>query len=475
MLDNPKALFYLYKSYYYYLKKQRLFNLAYFILEKFILPIYEKYLSLNTKNNKQKQMKHTIINNNTSSLDLNYEKRIKQCINCVINYLNNNILNLNYEEDEMYNENEDFSDVSINVIDYDDDEGEEEIYRQDLIESINVNENESGISDLENEINEYKSKKENIFHISKVNSIVQNEITELMNNELQSEIYKPLIHLKPNLNYNYYIKNTIENEQEIQDESTSPGVRYFSHCDDDAYNKMKDPYSTFNKYKKRPKKYRKEEKAFRKTVPFLRDFNLKFLKKENIDKKIFRKFRNYIKEQYYNKTNNEIKTLFSYNRIFWKDFVKNNLLPPMKYLDLNTNTFVEFKSFNTNYFIWLFNQNGTKDLFDFFALQEAENIVDGFIREYDLDKEIDGKVIIEKIKQYIYLIPTIYVEKKVDVEEKSIQCSEEFKEEWDLDGGKMYQEDEYEKLSCNLNDYFNIRCSELSISDKERMFEDEMF
>ena len=74
---------------------------------------------------------------------------------------------------------------------------------------------------------------------------------------------------------------------------------------------MKDPYSTFNKYKKRPKKYRKEEKAFRKTVPFLRDFNLKFLKKENIDKKIFRKFRNYIKEQYYNKTNNEIKTLFS--------------------------------------------------------------------------------------------------------------------------------------------------------------------
>jgi hypothetical protein len=165
-----------------------------------------------------------------------------------------------------------------------------------------------------------------------------------------------------------------------------------------------DPSSNLNSYRKPfvPKINKNQEKLKNK-VPFLKDFNPQFLKKENIDKKILRKFRNYVKSVY--KTNNEI---FSLGKIFWKNFISSNLLPPMKYVENGSP--LEFKSFNTKYLLWLFSKQGAVQLYKEFAEKYGEEIMHDFISSYDLvnvdNNEEPG--ILEKLKYYVFNLHSIY-------------------------------------------------------------------
>ena len=147
----------------------------------------------------------------------------------------------------------------------------------------------------------------------------------------------------------------------------------------------------------------------------MKTFNPKFLKKENIDKKIFRRFRKFVKLLY---KENKNLPIFSKNQLFWKKFYIKNLLPPVKIV-LNNDELIEHKSFNTQYLLWLFNQEGTTEIFQLFAKSELENVVNEFIIDYNLNK-IKEPDIIEKLREYINYIPEIYdsKNKKVIYEEK---------------------------------------------------------
>ncbi len=149
----------------------------------------------------------------------------------------------------------------------------------------------------------------------------------------------------------------------------------------------------------------KPKEKLKNLVPFLKEFKPKFLKKENIDKKILRKFRNYVK--IVSKTQSEI--LEGSDKFFWKDFVSCNLLPPMKYEDSIGH--MNFKSFNTKYLLWLFSKDGCVKLFTDFTNKFRDQILGDFITSYDLLNNKEETDIIEKLKYYIEAIPEIYYRK----------------------------------------------------------------
>ena len=116
--------------------------------------------------------------------------------------------------------------------------------------------------------------------------------------------------------------------------------------------------------------------------------------------------------------------------MFWKKFYIKNLLPPVKVV-VDNGELIEHKSFNTQYLIWLFAQEGTTELFKLFTQKELDNVIDNFVSEYHLNKYKEPNII-EKLKQYITFIPEIYDsynsgEKKVILEEtKEIFDTNEF-------------------------------------------------
>ena len=182
------------------------------------------------------------------------------------------------------------------------------------------------------------------------------------------------------------------------------------------YNFFTDPNSNYNNFTKKYKIKINEKKRFRDIHPFLKTFNPKFLKKENIDKKIFRRFRKFFKCFY---KNNKNAPILSKNVLFWKKFNTKNLLPPVK-IENDNGQIIDHKSFSTKYLLWLFNQEGTVELYKLFVDKEKENLINNFIIEYDL-YECDEPNIIEKLKQYIDLIPEIYyTEKKEILEDNNI-------------------------------------------------------
>jgi hypothetical protein len=186
-------------------------------------------------------------------------------------------------------------------------------------------------------------------------------------------------------------KDTIKQEEEVKDKDTDE-----SHRKTFVVNHKADPSSNWNTYTRTSTpQFKKLKTQLKDKVPFLRDFSPKFLKKENIDKKVLRKFRKYIK------ANNVSLNLTG----FWKDFNDLNLLPPMKYSEGDAK--IEFKSFNTNYILWLFSKPGAVELYKEFVDKLGDKLLQGFIETYDLLKSTEDGVV-DKLKYYINNIHEFY-------------------------------------------------------------------
>lgn len=280
---------------------------------------------------------------------------------------------------------------------------DEQNEKKEIIDEISPSENESGLSDLEYECQLYKKKKKLIFEISKNRPIISTKIKKQIEESQHNEIFNPLSAIDSTSKTDEITENTNEKVDTTTQEENTNNKKI-------KENYINDPYSNYNKYNRQPvpKVVIKQKERFKNSIPFLRDFNPKFLKKENIDKKIFRKFRNFIKHQYNSIITIKTEELFLYKEQFWKDFCTKNLLPPMAYHV--SNRLIQFKSFNTKYFIWLFSQNGTASLFQMFVEECGQSIISSFVSKYNLD--IKEKEIIPKLQKYLYAIPSIYSKRK---------------------------------------------------------------
>lgn len=322
------------------------------------------------------------------------------------------------------------SNLKSNDLDY-------EIIHQEILENIIFDENDSGLSDFTDK--EDDAKEENkYFDIVKIKNIINKSVASLFEEEQQKDEFRPLLFQEKNIkknneeiskeNKNEYISNNTElktqddtvkyveennntlKENTINKEDNIKEKEKEINKDEEIINFRKynnylvDPYSNFNNFTKKYEIKTNPKKRFRDIHPFLKTFNPKFLKKENIDKKIFRRFRKFVKILY---KKNRNFSAFNKNPLFWKKFYIKNLLPPVKIILNHNGQLIEHKSFNTQYLIWLFNQEGTTELFDLFSKNESENVISNFIEEYDLKKSEEPDII-DKLKQYMKYIPEIY-------------------------------------------------------------------
>jgi len=170
---------------------------------------------------------------------------------------------------------------------------------------------------------------------------------------------------------------------------------------------INDASSNYNYYQKDfiPKIVKNTDNIKNK-IAFLKSFKPKFIKRENIDKKITRNFRRFLII-----TNKKrFDTLEDRYNTFWARFIKENLLPPMKFVDKDKIEKVDFRSFNTNYMVWLFSKAQAKELYEQFINSRGNAIMSIFkeIAEESTGNKENNTNELEQIQNYIYDLHNIY-------------------------------------------------------------------
>ena len=143
-----------------------------------------------------------------------------------------------------------------------------------------------------------------------------------------------------------------------------------------------------------------------KKLPILSSFKPKYAKRETIDKKIIRTFRQFIISQYKKKIFNP-STSKDYS--FFINLINFNILPPVDYIDVSANEKVHFKSFNSKFLLWFFNKDGIKDLYKNFIEIEGNKIINNIYKYYDITNDEKNQLI-----NYINNLPYIFDNKLIN-------------------------------------------------------------
>ena len=134
-------------------------------------------------------------------------------------------------------------------------------------------------------------------------------------------------------------------------------------------------------------------------IPKLSQIKIKFTKRENLDKKIIKLFKAFIKEKIKRKSNEEIKNLG-----FWNRFTQGMCNPPFKFYDEITNEMIEFKSTNSLYIIWIFQNEFSTELYKQFLKAKGNSLYETIIEFFEL-KEVEDK---KMAKYYIFNFYSIF-------------------------------------------------------------------
>lgn len=112
-----------------------------------------------------------------------------------------------------------------------------------------------------------------------------------------------------------------------------------------------------------------------------------FTKRENIDKTVMRKFKRYLMLSKI-QDNDSIPE-------FWRNFSQNSFIPPFSIGNL------EFKSFCTNYMIWIFSHSGGKELYQGYIMNHLDSLVNCFKTKYQKIQEVE-------LRRYLQQLGTIF-------------------------------------------------------------------
>jgi len=150
-------------------------------------------------------------------------------------------------------------------------------------------------------------------------------------------------------------------------------------------------------------------------IPFLRNFNIKFTKRENLDKKLVRKFRKFLKN-YFQKHSVNMTDIDDSD--FWGAFINEELYPPTKFRCLEDNAVYEFKSFNTNYMAWVFSVKNAERFYREFIRERGEEVFSSILKKNtrainDFSQE-EKNEIYEDLRYYISNLANIFNLNKVE-------------------------------------------------------------
>ena len=334
-------MFYIYKLIFYQFQKNNKIEESEKVFSKFLLPVHQKFYS------------HSTLFKSCPTLKL--EAKIKVYTLKVLNNLENaKILceneNINNKEREKFEDELELQNIDLDF----------NTIHSEILENIIFDENDSGLSDFDTIVADEIPKKK-IFEINKIKKIIHKSVESLFSECQNDEQYKPLIQQEKKINKENiiqengergeniekdkieisnnnenenktqdYTNNTVEyieikneNEKQNKNENNSIDKKEKNIISYKKYNYLNDPNSNYNNFTKKYIVEINSKKRFRDFHPFLKDFNPKFLKKENIDKKIFRKFRKFFKSYYKDNKNSSIfsKNVFFLEKILYTKFI----------------------------------------------------------------------------------------------------------------------------------------------------------
>lgn len=275
-------------------------------------------------------------------------------------------------------------------------------------DEINTDKNNDTEANIENE-----STKDNF-------SDFEDEIQFKLYNEENQDEKKHLIDddIFINTHSNNYIFNNNLNDSTFeynklyfiddQMDFNSSNIQINNNIERENNNSSNSIISTQNSFERKSKKVKKEnnEDSLFKKLPILSSFKPKYAKRETIDKKIIRTFRQFIINQYKKKIFNP-STSKDYS--FFINLINFNILPPVDYIDVSANEKVHFKSFNSKFLLWFFNKDGIKDLYKNFIEIEGNKIINNIYKYYDITNDEKNQLI-----NYINNLPYIFDNKLIN-------------------------------------------------------------
>lgn len=238
--------------------------------------------------------------------------------------------------------------------------------------------------------------------------------------ELSSQVEEIISPLSQEVLYsNKAIENSINIENslplhELPQDFADPSAIPIINCDISMPFAKYDPCLNLNRLE-RPLAAPSEAK-FKFDIPFLKFFKPKFMKRDNINKKIIRRFRRFVKfrieleqgiQNYMLNIANDSDANIEYR------FAFSNALPPFRIADQ------EFKSFNSKYLFWLFANSKLRSHFEAFAQEDAIKLSNELINYYNL--EINESMICCKLIFYVENLSKFYSNsKEVQFEHKAL-------------------------------------------------------
>ena len=133
----------------------------------------------------------------------------------------------------------------------------------------------------------------------------------------------------------------------------------------------------------------------------MNSFKTKYIKRETIDKKIIRSFKNYtIKEYKANRLVIDEKTM---DQNFFINFVNGNMIPPLDFHDINTGEYIKFNSFNCSFLLWFFSKKGVKEIYNQFINEKGKEFTEDLSQYYEISNEEKNQ-----LNSYIMNFPNIF-------------------------------------------------------------------
>lgn len=214
-------------------------------------------------------------------------------------------------------------------------------------------------------------------HDFSTNKSTYNNISNLDQLTINSSYKKPFFQVnKDNLNLNSKYNNNsksvsaISNNTKNKKNDNSNNYRKYSTRDDKVSNCCSGSIISMTNT------HTSNSNTFSK---YIKSFKPSFDKKENIDKKIIRKFRIFL-------INSFKKKILNFNnpdKQYWNMFMKENCLPPFKYYSSETGEDIVFKSFSNNFLFWFFNRKDCKQYYEFFFEKEGKQFYESFLKSYN--------------------------------------------------------------------------------------------
>ena len=148
-------------------------------------------------------------------------------------------------------------------------------------------------------------------------------------------------------------------------------------------------------------KTKKEETIFSQ-LPYLNSFKPKYIKRETIDKKIIRLFKNYVIKEYKERRFEIDKKIMDQN--FFINLINGNMLPPLEFHEVDTDEYIKFNSFNCSYLLWFFSKKGVKEIYNQFISEKGKEFISDMGQYYEIGTEEEK----DQLNTYIMNMPNIF-------------------------------------------------------------------